>query len=661
MWLTALRALRAAALASTLAQLCVVPGADAAVKPLKKRVSDEDFVRFLGFLATRYLPADGTLILCRAGEAARLPWVLGALHSLPVMALCPGADNQLPAGRLVAFMVVGTPQYLPQLMAQLSPAADSSRWYSEMMIIVRPDEDADDADTLEPLVQDLMAITWSRSWGQTSVTVVRGEVGTLYAMVPFTNASAVCGSEAPVVAPLASVRITDPAALATLPHKIYAGELVPRDLGGCVVRATVIVSYRDRCGYTAANELPFESRLVVAIMESVAQYRNVKVNWTYVTDQKIVNYGNGTFSDPLRRLNGQTDVVLGVMAMSPSRMQSFRATVSFLQTPIVVTARCPNPTPGRPRHLSKMFRNIWVRGVWGCLLVIGVAVTVVLRVVIARVSRVVPRTPRWWCSVVSAALLDHMAKMCEVVTPAWRMCPAVTSARVLTGTWLLVLLNINVAMKGLLLTEGTVTKPLVMPQTVPELLAAMPNVTVFTTTESLRASVNASGVPLERVVACESEQDVRRCEDRFAREPASAVASSPEPSRLKCLRGCRYSLPTVLVQANYVTYVRKTYVLVDVLDETILRLQNGGLIERLVQLEITKRRSKAKRSQLRQRRQDRTRRRSSFSVDHMIILLAGLAVATLAFLGETATHRLHAIMCPSTIPKKQLAMISSKR
>lgn len=616
-------------------------------------------VQFLGYLGRRYTPPQGTLIVCLTHMESTLPWVRSQLKYVPTMALCPGRDSLLPLDRLVAYMVVGTPRRLQSSLAQLQSASQTSRWQSDVILVALDDPDDEDGpETMsETMVRDLMGITWSKSWLQTSVVVVTREFGTLYALAPFSNTSTVCGCETPSAVRVAAVRLSDPSSFAALPVRLYGERgVIPRDLGGCIIRATVIVSYRDRCGYTAANELPLESKLVRGIMMSVGQYRNVKVEWRYISDQRIIDYGNGSFSSPLALLaTGDTDVVLGTMAMTATRMKYLRATVSFLQSSMRVTARCPVWSWRRPQHphiWNVVSRNVWRSlprlslGSYGFCMVLATACTVALRLAIARVLGPEPSTPWWWLSVLDAEWLDHISKACEVfMQPDRRLYPNALSARVLTGAWLILLLNSNVALKGLLLTESAVQRPVPYPQTMEELLAATPNLTVFSPTESLRYTVSTTGVPLEQVVACESEQDVRQCEDRFASSTSTAAVTASQPTRLKCLRGCRFTLPTVLTRANYVSYVRRTYPLVELLDEAILRLNNGGIIEWAVQQEVALRRYKSARSQSRHRRQ---RRSGAISWDSFLVLLVGQALASLVFLVEAVALPLAHRLCSRT-------------
>lgn len=131
---------------------------------------------------------------------------------------------------------------------------------------------------------------------------------------------------------------------------------------------------------------------------------------------------------------------------------------------------------------------------------------------------------------------------------AWQLCPNVWSARLLTGTWLMDVLNKNVAVKGLLFTDSSFART-AYPQTMRDLLAAVPNLTVAIESDLQRATLVETGVPPEQTMLCETLQEARQCEDRFARDASFAVISHPL-GRIKCLRACRYPLSTQLLQAR---------------------------------------------------------------------------------------------------------------
>lgn len=110
------------------------------------------------------------------------------------------------------------------------------------------------------------------------------------------------------------------------------------------------------------------------------------------------------------------------------------------------------------------------------LLCAGLA-TVVVHVLIWRALGG-PATTRSLTRVAGAALLDLWSMVCEVVVPPGRLAGGAAAARVLAGAWLVFLLSINVALKSLLLTESAFPKATPYPQTMVDLLAAVPDLIV---------------------------------------------------------------------------------------------------------------------------------------------------------------------------------------
>lgn len=133
----------------------------------------------------------------------------------------------------------------------------------------------------------------------------------------------------------------------------------------------------------------------------------------------------------------------------------------------------------------------------------------------------------------------------------------------------------------------------------------------------------------------------RRCEDRFATDSSFAVVTN-QLSRMKCLRGCHYPLATLVKQASYVMYVRRADVLLELMDEAILRLQNGNVIETELLFETRKgRHNNAHKEKKRHGRPGGSHGLfESWVMDPLCLHLVGLLVAGLAFSAEIVWHRL---------------------
>lgn len=434
------------------------------------------------------------------------------MYDVPVMAWCPGSGSQFPSVSVAGVVVVVALGSLLETMRTVHPASDYRSWETNILVVVRASEVAEGA-SLEPSVRKIMTILWSRSWGKASVLVAGHELATLYKMAPIPTGSGLCGSEEPSVVAVASVRL-DRLSSAALPAMLYEeGYVLPRNLHGCVMRATLVVGYPDRCA--DEGDLPVESKVTQSVMTAMARYRNVTVEWRYVPDVKSFDFPNGTFFGPLSGLaTGDTDVVVGPFGLTPTRMKYLQPTLPFLQMPIHIVTRCPETDAAWPHVWDVLLRNMWGAGMrlLTFLTAVAACATVALRVAVARVAAAgaVSHGPGWALSVASSAVLDLWAKTCEVAAPAWPLCPRMLTARVLTGTWLLYLLTMNVAVKSLLLTESSLLTSLPLPPTVNELLVAVPNLTIAIENDFIRINLAEADVPLEQVVTCETQQEAQR-------------------------------------------------------------------------------------------------------------------------------------------------------
>ncbi|KAJ1528116.1 hypothetical protein ONE63_008030 [Megalurothrips usitatus] len=119
-------------------------------------------------------------------------------------------------------------------------------------------------------------------------------------------------------------------------------------------------------------------------MEAAARYGSLQLVMLESTDAGVAEPINGSFSGMLGRLQrGETDVALGAYALTPRRLQHFRATVPFLDVESRIHVRCGGPSGG---HLASGLARLWSSGLF-VFIVMAAAAVVSVRLLATRCSR----------------------------------------------------------------------------------------------------------------------------------------------------------------------------------------------------------------------------------------------------------------------------------
>ncbi|KAK3927775.1 Mitotic checkpoint protein BUB3.2 [Frankliniella fusca] len=159
------------------------------------------------------------------------------------------------------------------------------------------------------------------------------------------------------------------------------------------------------------------------------------------------------------------------------------------------------------------------------------------------------------------------------------------AVRWVSAAWLLLVINLNVVLKALLTAEMANPTPLPRVSSIGELLDNDSRLVIGLPspiyTEFLR---KRTGLPDHRLLVCADDDDnpgyTVDCEGRFDTDEHFAVIKEAVlPTGIKCLQTCNYGLEIGIRQMPLVLYVRRSSpALASALDETILRLHEGGII-----------------------------------------------------------------------------------
>ncbi|KAJ1520743.1 hypothetical protein ONE63_003838 [Megalurothrips usitatus] len=551
----------------------------------------------LEFSRQHLLSPGGCLRVCvEKGAARKAPpaaeSLLESLHrlvhvdgQLPAVAVCPGRAAW-PVGRDDdAYVLAGSDVYVEEQVTGMAPADISGLARAKLLVLLlHPRRRGRDA------LGSLIGLLRSRTWNRVVVGALEAgsDALSLYAARYLLNGEA-CGAADLAAEPLGVVDVRGSGAVirAALPVSPYVDLLLPRDFGGCTVRANLYVGTPDdRCG-GAPGMLPLETRVVRDIFLEAGRQRHFRPVLTLDHDARESESPNGTFGGSLGALErGDFEVALAPYELTPTRARFLRPTVPFLVVPARVHVRCRSRRQHEPSHFTVVVDRLWVSGIIGMVGAAAVAV-VLTRVVVEGVGggRWRPR------AVAGATLLAAWALLCEVaVSPrVFRTTrSAAWATRCVFAAWLMFSLNLNVAIKGLLSAEAATKAPQPRVTSLRSLLRYKPPFAVgYPSRLYTDVLLHALRVPADRMVLCEEHDDIMRCENRFNRYDNFAVVQATTlPTGIKCLKRCNYPLDGIVMRVSYVLFTRRRHPMADALDETILRLQSAGVIEHWVQADV---------------------------------------------------------------------------
>ncbi|KAJ1522234.1 hypothetical protein ONE63_002541 [Megalurothrips usitatus] len=357
------------------------------------------------------------------------------------------------------------------------------------------------------------------------------------------------------------------------------------------------------------------------------------------------------------------DTSVGLYFMTPDRVRAVRPSHTINQLSLVVYLRCRAGlvTDGQG-HLGALAHTLWRSGLAG-LLVAAAVVTVAAQAALVRcgaVREVPSKTPEellracrgsltlrfrgqvtrgdGWALALAKSALRAWAVLCEVSVPKLSgTSPAVmAAARCVAGAWLLLTLNVNVVLKGLLTAETSHVRPPPI-RSLGELLRLAPDTVFGYSSPIIKPAVQDAGI--YNMFLCEDNT----CEDRFNNDSNRNFAmlqTNYMQSHLKCPRGCHYILRDKIFSFFTVMYSRKA--LGGLFDSTIQRLHSSGLISAWL------RQDKRRRER---RPPERRTGTNSAPRDAFLVLAAGLAAAGVAFAVEWA--RPEAQPRPRPLPRGQ--------
>lgn len=562
--------------------------------------------RFLAEFSGLYLGGGpGRYVIMSLEEVVWRDAGVKAVHReahLPVMVVGPDASPHVAHNRRLAGCVVaGQRGYVEDVVRRVQSLPQWSP-HTRVLALLSARLGVDITD-----VHKLLSFFWSQSAAKVVVAADGGDDNlSLYTMEPFRDSRGLCGQGDLRVTLAGSVLLRQLRAgqlRPTLRSLALYREVVPRDLGGCTVRASLSNGIPARCGRGSAQE-GLDARVLRNIFETAAHYHNFRpaVAIDEVRYDSRERFPNGTFTSRLKFLEpGLTDVVLGPYTYTLSRMRRLRPSLPFLVDSAVVTVRCSARTSsqeggGAARgatllHLVSRLQRARLLP----LLAAAVLLTVVALLLVDRVMRAArpaalparpartvawgpppaassrPRLPSllWFTLLVWSAL-------CEVSVPVPSHVANNVPGRIVVLSWLLFVLNFNVALRGLLAAHSTAHSTTRI-SSVEELrhsdiVVGYPSLTY---TSILRQELM---IPEERTFLCVDNLSYI-CEERFNNEENFAVLQTAQmPVSMTCLTECHYTIPSAVRHTSYLLYMRKDYPLARLFDRVILRLQQAGLI-----------------------------------------------------------------------------------
>ncbi|XP_052126321.1 uncharacterized protein LOC127749998 [Frankliniella occidentalis] len=191
----------------------------------------------------------------------------------------------------------------------------------------------------------VMAGIWARHSVRAVAAVINQDRHSLeiFMCVPFQVTTGLCGQGTLAVRRVATVRLHDPTtAMQELRNVSLFSDAVPRDLGGCTVRADLSAGATNKRCRLSRDRLSLQSNILKGILEAAASFRHFRASLSVSEpdDNSVTLLPDGTLSGRLGRLQrGATDLALAPYTYSPLRMRLLRPSTAYLMDPAMVSAK----------------------------------------------------------------------------------------------------------------------------------------------------------------------------------------------------------------------------------------------------------------------------------------------------------------------------------